>query len=197
MITHSSMSPPSDWVQRFIHLIPRREEGRVVDLACGSGRHSLYAAQQGYQVLAVDLRTGPILELQENLPLDLKNRIEVMELDLEQPEFPALKKDYFIDGIIVTNYLNRPHFHQVLDLLAPGGILIYETFAVGNERFGKPSNPAFLLQKDELWQYIQSRNDFSVVSFEQGYLEVPKPAMIQRICAVKQNIIGLQLQHEY
>ncbi len=197
MITHSSMSPPSDWVQRFIHLIPRREEGRVLDLACGSGRHSLYAAQQGYQVLAVDLRTGPILELQENLPLDLKNRIEVMELDLEQPEFPTLKKDYFIDGVIVTNYLNRPHFHQVLDLLAPGGILIYETFAVGNERFGKPSNPAFLLQKDELWQYIQSRNDFSVVSFEQGYLEVPKPAMIQRICAVKQNIIGLQLQHEY
>jgi hypothetical protein len=81
--------------------------------------------------------------------------------------------------------------------MLPSAVIIYETFAAGNEQFGKPSNPTFLLQKDELWQYMQARNDFSVVSFEQGYLERPKPAMIQRICAVKQNLIGLQLHHEY
>jgi hypothetical protein len=74
--------------------------------------------------------------------------------------------------------------------------LIYETFLLGNEKFGKPSNPNFLLKKDELWQYIQPNDKFSVISFEQGYVEVPKPAMVQRICAVKQNSIGLQLQHE-
>ena len=197
MITHSSISAPCDWVKRFIHLIPQSEEGCVIDLACGSGRHSLFALEQGYKVLAVDIQTGPILELKNNLSPELKSRLAVLELDLEQPTFPVINNDLAVHGVIVTNYLNRPHFHHLLDLLALGGIFIHETFAVGNEQFGKPSNPAFLLQKDELWQYIQSRNDFSVVSFEQGYLERPKPAMIQRICAVKQNIIGLQLQNEY
>ncbi len=196
MIIPSSIPPASDWVKQFIHLIPRSEKGHIIDLACGSGRHSLYAIEQGYKVLAIDFQTDPILELKSNLSPDLQNQLEVLALDLEQPEFPLFKNDLFIQGIIVTNYLNRPHFYRILDLLVPGGIFIHETFAVGNEQFGKPSNPAFLLQKDELWQYIQSRNDFSVVSFEQGYLDKPKPAMIQRICAAKQNIIGLQLRNE-
>lgn len=197
MITHSTISPVSDWVKRFIHLIPQSEEGYVIDLACGNGRHSVFALEQGLKVLAIDLQTGPIEELKQHLSIDLQNRLEIMALDLEQSEFPVFNQDLVVHGVIVTNYLHRPHFQRILDLLAPSGIFLYETFAVGNEQFGKPSNSAFLLQKDELWQYIQSRNDFSVVSFEQGYLERPKPAMIQRICAVKQNIIGLQLRHEY
>ena len=195
MITPSSIAP-SEWVRRFISLIPQSEEGFVLDLACGSGRHSRLALELGYQVLAVDLQTGPILELKQSLPSHLKNRLEVLELDLEKPDFPLLPDDYPILGIIVTNYLYRPHIQQLLNLILPSGVIIYETFAVGNEQFGKPSNPAFLLQKDELWQYIQPRSDFSVVSFEQGYLERPKPVMIQRICALKQNIIGLQLSYE-
>lgn len=195
LITPSSIAP-SEWVRRFISLIPQSEEGFVLDLACGSGRHSRLALELGYQVLAVDLQTGPILELKQSLPSHLKNRLEVLELDLEKPDFPLLPDDYPILGIIVTNYLYRPHIQQLLNLILPSGVIIYETFAVGNEQFGRPSNPAFLLQKDELWQYIQPRSDFSVVSFEQGYLEKPKPTMIQRICALKQNIIGLQLHHE-
>ena len=197
MTTHSHLSLASDWVKRFIHLIPHHEDSCVIDLACGSGRHTLFALEQGYKVIAVDLQTQALDELKKNLATDVQNRLEVMKIDLEQSEFPNLKIDQLVSGLIVTNYLYRPHFQSLLDLLAPGGILIYETFALGNEQFGKHSNPAFLLQKDELWQYMQSRNDFSVVSFEQGYVERPKPAMIQRICAVKQNIIGLQLHYEH
>jgi SAM-dependent methyltransferase len=195
LITPNGVAP-SDWVKRFISLIPQTEKGFVLDLACGSGRHSQLALEQGYQVLAVDLNTSPILELKQSLPMHLQNRLQVLEFDLETPDFPLVPEAYPIDGVIVTNYLYRPHIQQFLDLILPSGVIIYETFALGNEQFGKPSNPAFLLQKDELWQYIQARNDFSVVSFEQGYLERPKPAMIQRICAVKRNIIGLQLHYE-
>jgi len=188
---------PSDWVKRFISLIPQTDDGFVLDLACGSGRHSKLALEQGYQVLAVDVNTNPILELKQSLPIHLQNRLEILELDLEQVDFPLLPHHYQINGILVTNYLYRPHIQKLLELMLPSAVIIYETFAAGNEQFGKPSNPTFLLQKDELWQYMQARNDFSVVSFEQGYLERPKPAMIQRICAVKQNLIGLQLHHEY
>jgi len=196
LITHSSVAP-SDWVKKFVSLIPKTEQGFVLDLACGSGRHSKLALELGYQVLAIDLNTSPIIELKHSLPIHLQNHLHVLELDLEQADFPLLPDAYPIDGIMVTNYLYRPHIQKLLDLILPSGVIIYETFALGNERFGKPSNPAFLLQKDELWQYMQARSDYSVVSFEQGYLERPKPAMIQRICAVKQNIIGLQLQNEY
>jgi SAM-dependent methyltransferase len=195
LITPNGVAP-SDWVKRFISLIPQTEKGYVLDLACGSGRHSKIALDHGYQVLAVDLNISPILELKQSLPIHLQNRLQVLELDLEAPDFPLLPEGYSINGVMVTNYLYRPHIQQLLDLILPSGVIIYETFALGNEQFGKPSNPAFLLQKDELWQYIQARNDFSVVSFEQGYLERPKPAMIQRICAVKRNIIGLQLDYE-
>jgi SAM-dependent methyltransferase len=192
LITPNGVAP-SDWVKRFISLIPQTEKGFVLDLACGSGRHSKLALDQGCQVLAVDLNTSPILELKQSLPIHLQNRLQVLELDLEAPDFPLLPGAYPINGVMVTNYLYRPHIQQLLDLILPSGVIIYETFALGNEQFGKPSNPAFLLQKDELWQYMQARNDFSVVSFEQGCLERPKPAMIQRICAVKRNTIGLQL----
>jgi hypothetical protein len=88
-------------------------------------------------------------------------------------------------GIVVTNYLHRPLFPVLAGALAPGGVLIYETFALGNERFGKPSNPDFLLQRDELMQAF-GRN-LVVVGFEQGCVERPKPAIVQRLCAVRTN----------
>ena len=83
-------------------------------------------------------------------------------------------------GIVVTNYLHRPLFPVLADALAPGGVLLYETFMQGNERFGKPSNPAFLLRPGELWQAFAGLH---IVAFEQGRAREPKPAMIQRLCA--------------
>jgi hypothetical protein len=99
--------------------------------------------------------------------------------DLEQETWPLAGRAF--DAVTVTNYLYRPHFDALLDCVAPGGLLIYETFMAGNERFGKPSNPDFLLAPDELLQRVAGK--FSVLAFEQGEVEAPKPAMVQRICA--------------
>lgn len=176
--------------------VPNTKTGWVLDLAAGDGRHTLLALEMGYQVLAVDWKAAALLALKEQLPTALSQQLQVLELDLEQPIFPAIFNSFEFNGIIVTNYLYRPHLNSFIDLLASQGVLIYETFATGNEPFGKPSNPDFLLKKDELWQYIAPREDFSMIAFEQGYVALPKPAVIQRICAVKQNRIGLQLEND-
>jgi SAM-dependent methyltransferase len=197
LIIHNLETPPSSWVKRFLPLVPKTQNYFVLDYACGSGRHTRIALEQGYRVLAVDINTSGVLELKKNLPQKLQDNLQVLSLDLEESHFPKQLEEYAINALVVTNYLYRPHLTQLFSLLAKGGILIYETFALGNEKFGKPSNPNFLLKKDELWQYIQPNDEFSIVSFEQGYVETPKPAIVQRICAVKQNSIGLQLHHEY
>ena len=88
-------------------------------------------------------------------------------------------------GIVVTNYLHRPLFAPLLESLASGGVLIYETFAQENGRFGKPSNPDFLLAPGELLHIAQARPGLRVLAFEDGYSALPKPAMIQRICILK------------
>jgi len=89
-------------------------------------------------------------------------------------------------GIVVTNYLHRPLLPHIFDSLAPGGVLIYETFAQGNERFGKPSNPLFLLQRGELLNAVRQAVElYHVLAFEEGFVDMPKPAMVQRICVVK------------
>jgi len=112
LITPSSVAP-SDWVKRFISLIPQTDDGFVLDLACGSGRHSKLALEQGYQVLAVDVNTNPILELKQSLPIHLQNRLEILELDLEQVDFPLLPHHYQINGILVTNYL-YPSYSEII-----------------------------------------------------------------------------------
>lgn len=86
------------------------------------------------------------------------------------------------EGVVVTNYLHRPLLPRLRESLAPGGVLIYETFMVGNERFGKPSNPRFLLRSGEL---LEAFKDLTVKGYEEGELAEPKPAMIQRLCAVR------------
>ncbi len=106
--------------------------------------------------------------------------IETRCLDLENGEWPLAGERF--DAICVTNYLHRPHFAHLLDALNPDGVLIYETFAEGNARFGKPSRPEFLLQPDELLRAFGAQ--LRVVAFEQGEIRVPVPAVIQRICAV-------------
>jgi hypothetical protein len=102
-----------------------------------------------------------------------------VEIDLENGAARPLGAGY--DGIVVTNYLHRPLFPVLAEALAPNGLLIYETFASGNERFGRPSNPDFLLRPGEL---LEAFGGLTVIAFEQGEVTLPRPAVIQRIAAV-------------
>ena len=168
--------PPSPWVVRFAPLIA--ENGMVLDLACGSGRHTHYVADLGHPVLALDRKEDALL------PLASLTGVETVVADLENGDPWPLPGRLFA-GIVVTNYLHRPLFSAIVDSLAEGGILIYETFARGNEKFGKPSNPDFLLRPGELLDMV--RGDLRVIAFEEGVIHTPRPAVIQRICAVKSS----------
>jgi SAM-dependent methyltransferase len=157
-------------VRRFAPLI--RSGGHVLDLAAGSGRHTNLLLDMGFRVTAVDRDIAALQAL-------AGERCTVREIDLENGEAWTLGGEY--DGIVVTNYLHRPLFPALKAALAPGGIVIYETFALGNERFGRPSNPEFLLRPDEL---LNAFAGLTVIAFEQGEVSRPRPAMIQRIAAV-------------
>ena len=166
--------PPSPWVVRFAPLIA--DKGPVLDLACGSGRHARYLAERGHRVVALDRNTEALA------PLEYLTGIETIAADLENGNPWKLAGRRFA-GIIVTNYLHRPLFPAIIEALADKGILIYETFALGNEVFGKPSNPDFLLRPGELLEIV--RGSLQVVAFEEGIIDTPRPAVVQRICAVK------------
>lgn len=168
------MIPPSPWVVRHAQSIPAR--GKVLDLACGSGRHARFLAGLGYPVLAVDRDAEALAGL------SAIEGITTRQLDLEGEEWPLAGQVF--DGIVVTNYLWRPRLPDVLALLAPGGALIYETFMVGNAAYGKPSNPAFLLLAGELRQ-LAAAAGLREVEYAEGYVASPKPAMRQAICAIR------------
>lgn len=150
----------------------------MLDLACGAGRHARLLAALGYRVEAVD-RDETALE-----PLREVAGVVVRSLDLEGDSWPFKAASF--DGVVVTNYLHRPRLDSLLDLLKPNGVLIYETFMLGNEVFGKPSNPDYLLRPGELLERVAGR--LSVVAFEQGLVTEPKPAVVQRICAVRGHV---------
>ena len=145
--------------------------GPLLDLAAGGGRHSLYFASLGHSVEAVDRDVS-------SLPANAS--ISVREADLEHGPWPYAGQQF--SGIVVTNYLHRPLFPLLLDVLEPGGLLIYETFMRGNERYGRPSNPDFLLQPNEL---LELAAGLQVLGFAQGYVAEPKPGMTQCLCARK------------
>jgi SAM-dependent methyltransferase len=150
------------------------EGGRVLDLACGSGRHSRLLAQKNHPVLAVDRNSLALAGLAG------VTGIETRPLELEGEDWPLAGESFA--GIVVTNYLWRPRFPDLLALLAPGGVLIYETFMLGNEAYGKPSNPDFLLRPQELREFISAAG-LREIDFVEGYVDQPKPAMRQAICA--------------
>ncbi|HRE17393.1 MAG TPA: class I SAM-dependent methyltransferase [Rhodocyclaceae bacterium] len=166
------MIPPSAWVQVYLDQIPR--SGRVLDLACGQGRHARLLAERGLEVLAVD-RDPEALAAMAGLP-----GITTCCLDLEGLEWPLAGASFA--GIVVTNYLWRPHLDALPGCLQAGGVLIYETFMQGNARFGKPSNPDFLLQPGEL-QRLAARHGLEVLAFAEGEVDSPRPAVIQRVVA--------------
>lgn len=162
---------PSQWVQRYAALI--KPGGRVLDLACGSGRHARLLLGLGHHVVAVD-RDAQALGL-----LAGADGIETLCADLEAGPWPF--EPGMFDAVIVTNYLHRPLFGSLREALAKGGVLIYETFAIGNERYGRPSNPAFLLRQGEL---LSLTAPLQVLAYEQGVTHTQKTAVVQRICAV-------------
>jgi SAM-dependent methyltransferase len=178
MLAPSMTSPhdidaPSPWVTRWASLVSRG--GQVLDVACGSGRHARYFAERGHPVIAVDRDAEAVAGLANVVG------VEARVADLEHGAWPFAEASF--DAVVVVNYLHRPLFRHLLAALRPGGILIYETFMLGNERFGRPSNPDFLLAQGEL--LAQTARVLTPVAFEQGRVAAPKPAVIQRLCAAR------------
>jgi SAM-dependent methyltransferase len=160
---HVSLDTPSAWVARWAPLVAR---GPVLDVASGAGRHAKLFAQRGLEAVAVDRET-------QSIP-----GVRFVQADLEDGSPWPFGGERF-GGIVVTNYLYRPLFPHLVAALGDDGVLIYETFMIGNERFGRPSNPKFLLQPGEL---LEACVALTVVAFEQGTTE---KAVLQRICAVR------------
>lgn len=167
------VAPPSAWVARFAPGIPA---GPVLDLACGGGRHARLLAGLGHAVEAVDRDAGALANLSGVAG------VTVRVADLEHGPWPYAGQVFA--GVVVTNYLHRPLLPLIAGALAEGGVLIYETFMVGNEAFGKPSNPEFLLRPQELLEMARAAG-LRVVAFEEGGVRAPRPAVVQRLCAVR------------
>lgn len=172
---NTNENPPSEWVRRW--LPTPTGHGRLLDFACGSGRHARLAAAMGYRVLALD-RDPACLAL-AGIP-----GIDARVTDLEAGAWDWCAERFAV--IVVTRYLFRSRLDLLMELLADGGCLIYETYAEGHGRYGKPSNPAFLLQADELLA-VARRAALRVAAFEQGMTLSPRPALVQRMVAWRSN----------
>ena len=176
-------SPPPDpqcgteaslWVVRFAGLVPAG--GAVLDLACGGGRHARLFLERGHPVTTLDIDLSRLGNLAGH------PRLEAIEADLEGGAPWPLPGRQFA-GIVVTNYLHRPLFPAIVAAIGSGGALIYETFAAGNERFGRPRSPDHLLRPGELLEAVRDR--LEVVAYENLDITEPKPAVVQRIAAMK------------
>lgn len=174
-MTHDTPDP-SSWIARWAALAG---PGPVLDLACGSGRHARLFAARGHAVTAVDRDADALARLAGVAG------VRTLRADLEDGSPWPLGTRRFA-AVIVANYLHRPLFPAIRDALARGGVLLYETFMAGNERYGKPSNADFLLRPGELWQFFGAT--LEVRAFEQGLRRAPKPAMIQGICAIRGEV---------
>lgn len=172
-MTHGP-SDASAWVRRFADRIPAG--GPVLDLAAGGGRHTRFLRGRGHPVTAVDRDVTGLADLQED------PAVTILAGDLENDR-PWPLGDHRFAGVVVTNYLHRPLLPPIVAAVAPGGCLIYETFAVGNECFGKPSNPAFLLRPGELLEAVRGR--LTVIAYENLEVAEPRPAVVQRIAATR------------
>ncbi len=147
----------------------------MLDVACGAGRHARWLARRGFEVFAVD--RDPAL-----FP-DPPPGVALLGADLESGPWPYAGRRF--DAIVVTNYLHRPLLDVLAGSLEPGGVLLYETFALGNERFGKPSNRDFLLAPGELLEAVRGR--LRVLAYEDLVVDAPRPAAVQRLCARRED----------
>ena len=163
---------PSPWIVQWAGLVPAG--ATVLDVAAGSGRHSRFFSARGHKVTAVDRDVSALTPQPD---------IEVVQADLEDGSPWPLPGRRF-GAVVVTNYLHRPLFPALLDALGPGGVLLYETFMEGNERFGRPTNAEYLLRPGELLD-VAARHALRVVAYEDLVVEEPRPACVQRIAATR------------
>ena len=170
--------PVSDWVKRWSHLVP--PGGSVLDIACGRGRHVKWFASRGHAVTGVD-RSAEAIQAVAGVG-------EAVFADIENNPWPLMNGERIrqFSAVVVTNYLWRPLFPVIVQSVAPGGFLIYETFSQGNETVGKPSNPEFLLRPAELLQTLATMR---IIGFEEGFLEDP-PRFVQRIVTARPDLDG-------
>jgi len=167
---------PSAWITRFGAAVAPR--GSVLDVACGGGRHTRWFVERGHHVTAVDRDLSGVADLLGD------ERVELVDHDLEDGS-PWPFPDRPFAAVVVTNYLWRPILADVVRSVGPGGWLLYETFAVGNERFGHPTNPDFLLRPGELLGAVHG--GLRVVAYEDVVVEQPRPAAVQRIAATRDH----------
>ena len=163
---------PSAWLKRFASLVP--PGGRVLDLACGGGRHTRLFLGLGHPVTAIDLDVSHLCDLRHD------PRVEIIQADLEDGS-PLPVADRRFALVAVTNYLHRPLLPALIDAVQEGGLLLYETFARGNEAFGRPRNPDHLLEPGELLRVVIGR--LRVLAYEDLIVDTPRRAAVQRICA--------------
>jgi SAM-dependent methyltransferase len=173
MTKFDPLGVPSAWVRRFAHLVPRG--GSVLDVAAGGGRHTRFFRDRGHAVTALDLSLDGMADLVDRAGISL------VQADLEARPWPLGAQVF--DAVVVTNYLHRPLLATLVASVAPGGILIYETFAEGQAAIGRPSNPDYLLTPGELLQAVDGI--LSVIAYEHGLDPAPRPAARQRIAAVR------------
>jgi len=169
---HGAVGHPSPWLQRWVHLLP--DGARVLDVACGSGRHLRWLAARGFRMTGVDRDATAVAALR---PL-----ADVVVADIEAGPWPLVGRRF--DAVLVTNYLWRPLLPTLIDSVADGGLLIYETFADGQQAVGRPSRPDFLLQPGEL---ITACTGLRVLAYEDGFLRDPE-RFVQRIVAARSPV---------
>ena len=179
MTTPPPLSPPSDWIMQQAQNWP--DGAKILDFAAGSGRHCCaldHAFPGRFSFVAIDRDHAALTALKARCP-----QIEICQFDLEDTNKWGFADDGF-DIVIVANYLYRPRLDDLFGLVRSGGYLAYETFATGNEAFGRPSNPDFLLQNGELAARLP--DDFTILDYFHGRIDQPKPAIIQRLAAKRQ-----------
>ena len=169
---HRPTGAPSPWILCFAGRVPAG--GAVVDIACGGGRHGRLFLEHGHPVTFVDIDVSGVADLRGT------PGVEIVEADLEGSAAWRLGGRRF-DGVVATSYLWRPILTSIIGLAGPGGLLLYETFARGNEAYGRPRNPDFLLEPGELFEAVRGR--LEVIAYEQRVVDLPKPAVIQHIAA--------------
>jgi SAM-dependent methyltransferase len=171
--------PPSAWVCRWSTLVP--DGARVLDVACGAGRHVRWFAARGARVTALDRDVQALAPLRALAA----PAVEVIAADIENAPWPLAGRRF--DAVVVTNYLWRALLPTLSASVDAAGVLIYETFARGNETVGRPSNPDFLLAPGEL---LRALPGLRVIAFEDGFLADPHPRFVQRVAAVREVDTG-------
>ena len=162
---------PSDWLKHCTHVFLKKNS-KILDLACGSGRHTIFLLKMGHEITALDSNTNIISQIKHP-------RLKIMKADLEK-DWPIDNMQY--DAIMVTNYLNRDIFPKMIDSISIGGFLVYETFSTGNENFGRPKNPNFLLKNREL---LKLTKDLKLISYENSNVKQKESYCKQRYIGIK------------